>query len=421
MEITSSEFAACLGDASFPLAVATSGGMDSLALLYLTHEVARQKGGRVVALTVDHRLRPESKQEALFVQKWAQEKGIDHVILEWKDEKPTSRLQEKAREARYRLLIAWCEKNNIQTLLLGHHQQDQEETFWLRLSSGSGLDGLTSMKPRVLREGIHLLRPLLSFPKERLKETLIAANQAWLEDPSNKNGQFFRGRFRSFLEEEGLTSPRLFNVLEKLQKDSDFIQETVQKALQAIVHVHEEGYLAIQKDPFLSLHPAISQRLLSYVVQWFSEASYPPRSHQITTILEKIKSLSPFTAGRILWIPQQKAILLIRESSGMKKPLFLANIEEKTLWDGRFWVEPEIRNHVSRETYLAPLNQALPLKKEERPPLPARVCPTLPALWAEGKVVSVPHFCYNNDKCEMDLRKFIYIKPLFYDSLRLTI
>lgn len=412
MLISLLEFEACLGDVSFPLAVATSGGVDSLALLLLTHKVAQKKGQRIVALTVDHGLRDQSKNEALLVQQWAQEKGIEHVILEWNGVKPHARLQEKARDARYRLLLGWCKNHQIPTLLLGHHQQDQEETFWLRLASGSGLEGLSGMKKRVKREGIVCLRPLLGFSKERLFATLTAEKHPWIQDPSNQSVQFFRGRFRSFLHEEGLSQQRLTHVMEKLQIDADFIQTSLQEALKTVVHLYQEGYISIEKQAFEELHPALSKRLLSFLMRWYSGAPYPPRSSQIEMILEKIKSASPFTAGGIYWLPRPKEILLLREISAIKEKILLSDLKKTTLWDHRFWIDPDIQKNVSRETLLAPLGDGIPFKKEINSSIPPRVWPTLPAIWLNGEVVSVPHFCYTQ-KMNVDFRKFFYLKSLF--------
>jgi tRNA(Ile)-lysidine synthase len=420
MKISLSEFEACMKPIDCPLAVAVSGGADSLALLLLAHAWAQHNGERIIALTVDHGLRPHSKNEAHQVHKWAQERGIAHFIVEWTGEKPNARLQEKAREARYQLLTQWCKEHQISTLLLGHHSQDQEETFWLRLSSGSGLDGLSSIKRQIVRDEITFIRPLLGFSKERLKATLLAENQQWIEDPSNHSSQFFRGRLRDFLETEGLSHQRLLNTIEKLQVDADFIHEVLQKAIQTTVKVCEEGYLTLQKKSFESLHPALAKRLLPFVMQWFSGAQYSPRSTQVNAILEKLKGSDPFTAGGIYWFQRQEEILLIREISAIKEKLPLSQLQENTLWDHRFWIDPEIKKIVSRETMLAPLGKVVGLKKEISSLIPACVWPTLPALWVKGNVVSIPHFCYDI-KNRRDHRKFFYLKPLFHDSLRFTI
>jgi tRNA(Ile)-lysidine synthetase-like protein len=450
MRINGSEFESALGTITFPAAIAVSGGMDSLALLLLAQHVAQKNGGHIVALTVDHGLRAESKEEALQVQKWAQERGIEHVILSWEGEKPTLRIQEKAREARYRLLTDWCKNNGISTLLLGHHAQDQEETFWLRLSSGSGLDGLGGMRTKTQRDGMTFIRPLLAFSKERLKATLLAENQAWIQDPSNQNPRFFRGRLRSVLEEEGLDSRRLMKVMGKLQEDADFIRDSLHQSLQETIHIHEGGYLTLKRSVFETLHPTLQKRVISYVMTWFSGDDYPPRSIQVQGVIERLADKrwiaspplearndggaaslrgsitteaiqKPFTSGGIYWITREKDILLLREKRAIKETLNLDELEGKTLWDQRFWINPDIKKIVSRETILAPLGMVPGLKKETQSTLSPRVWPTLPALWVKGKVVAVPHLCYDKSKCEMDLRELIYLKPLFHDSLTFTI
>lgn len=421
MVITLSEFKKFIGDVKFPLAVAVSGGADSLALLFLAHELAQQQGSYVIALTINHNLRTEAKKEAFCIGQWTHAKGIQHIIIEWTADKPQTRLQERARNARYALLTEWCQQNNISTLLLGHHAQDQEETFWMRLSSGSGLDGLVGMKKCTVKNGIICLRPFLHLPKERLKATLIAQRQEWIEDPSNQNLRFFRGRFRHFIQEEGLSSFRLLQIMEKLQRDAEFIQDSLHKAIKTTIKAHEGGYLTIKKEFFVELHPAISQRLLSFLIQWFSHTDYSPRSIQVIGIQDKIKKGSSFTAGGIYWAFSHEEIFLFREPRATEQERCVSTIKEKTLWDQRFWIDPLLTEYVPKEMIMGPLGSIPSLKKEIHSLIPTRAWPTLPALWEKGKVVVVPHLCYDLLKCGKDLQKFIYLKPLFHDSLRFTI
>src|SRR5689334_12818293 len=154
------------------LAVAVSGGADSLALALLADRWARACGGRVTALTVDHGLRPEAAREARQVGRWLKASGIRHVILRWSPpamkKTATARLanlQAAARDARYELLCGWCRQHAVLHLLLAHHRDDQAETLLLRLARGSGLDGLAAMAPLVERSAVRLLRPLLAVPK----------------------------------------------------------------------------------------------------------------------------------------------------------------------------------------------------------------------------------------------------------------
>ena len=421
MKISPSEFEAHMEHATFPLAVAVSGGADSLALLLLAHELAQKKGSHVVALTVDHQLRTESTEEAHQVKQWAQDLGIQHVILDWVGDKPQSRLQESARKMRYALLTNWCKQNHMSALLLGHHQQDQEETFWLRLSAGSGLEGLAGMNKRTIKEDITCLRPLLDFSKERLQATLLDRSQAWIEDPSNHKPHFFRGRLRNFLQEEGLSASRLLQVMGKLRRDGDFIQLSLQMALKDMVFVHEGGYLTVNKRAFEGLHPAIGNRLLSALIQWFSDKDYAPRLVQIAGIRDKIQKGTSFTAGGIYWSFSLEEIKLYREKRAVTHRIPLCALHEQTLWDQRFWLDPQLTTSVPNTGEIGPLGAASFETKEINTLIPKYVWPTLPALWNEGKVVAIPHLCYSVPECGEDFRKFISLKPLFHDSLRFTI
>jgi tRNA(Ile)-lysidine synthase len=458
MPITLSDFKDHLGDVTFPLAVAVSGGADSLALLLLAHEVAQERGSHVIALTVNHNLRAEAADEALQVKKWANARGIEHRVLRWEHDHPTARLQEKARQARYDLITKWCKDHQISTVLLGHHQQDQEETFWLRLASGSGLDGLAGMKKCVAKEGILFMRPFLNIPKERIQETLWAQNQDWIEDPSNQSPRFFRGRLRQFLQEEGLSSSRLHNVMTKLRRDADFIQDSLRQGVETTVHLHEGGYLSLNKEKLQTLHTALAERLLSFVAQWYSGAFYPPRTAQISAVMDKINQGRPFTMGGVYWVILPQDIVLFRERRAVKDVLSLDQLHEPTLWDHRFLVDPGIKNYFPSGTTIqalgdlehavhpstsAPFRDPRSGRTEKgrllhtvRPErsceaakpkdrmvgtIPKRAWPTLPALWVKGKVVAVPRLCYPTEKSEEDLQKLISLKPLFHDSLRFIV
>ena len=225
----------------------------------------------------------------------------------------------------------------------------------MRLSSGSGLTGLSGIRKRSVRNGIILLRPLLDFPKERLRETLRAYKQEWVEDPSNDNPRFFRGRLRQFIQEEGLTPSRLDQVIRKLQLDADFIQDVVNKAIHEMVQVHEGGYLSIKKESFDELHPAIAQRLLSFLMKWYSNADYAPRTTQMSGIMNKIQRGVPFTVGGIYWQMTPENIFLFREKRVVKEEISIASLEEKTLWDHRFWIDPQIKEYVPEDTILGSL------------------------------------------------------------------
>ncbi|MEQ1647867.1 MAG: tRNA lysidine(34) synthetase TilS, partial [Hyphomicrobiaceae bacterium] len=144
------------------IALAVSGGVDSMALLHLFHAWAKDKQLSAIVITVDHGLRKESAAEAAFVAHEAIALGYRHCTLPWLGDKPTSGIQSAARAARYRLIEEFMTREGCDTLLTAHTRDDQAETVWMRLKRGTGIDGLAGMRPaRKLPNGATHLRPLL--------------------------------------------------------------------------------------------------------------------------------------------------------------------------------------------------------------------------------------------------------------------
>ncbi|MGB1548602.1 MAG: tRNA lysidine(34) synthetase TilS, partial [Alphaproteobacteria bacterium] len=238
------------------LAVAVSGGTDSLALTLLAAEWAKARGGVVLALTVDHGLRREAAAEARQVGKWLRAQRIPHRILRWEGKKPKTGIQEAAREARYGLLTERCRKEGILHLLLAHHQEDQAETFLFRMMRGSGIEGLAAMPRLAEREDLRLLRPLLEIPKARLRATLEAAGQDWIEDPSNADRAFARVRLREAfpaLAGKGVTAERVHKMTQHLARVRAELDGTTALLLAAGATLYPEGHARLRKEPFLSV------------------------------------------------------------------------------------------------------------------------------------------------------------------------
>ncbi len=184
------------GDIGGKICLAVSGGPDSLALLLLSR---RAFADRIVAATVDHGLRPESAEEAQFVAEQCEKLVVQHAIL--RPAKPIEgNIQSKAREARYALLSAHAAAADCKWIATAHHADDQMETFLMRLSRGSGVDGLAGIRSR----NGNIIRPLLQFGKGELEAICAEARIEPIRDPSNEDPAFDRVLIRKWLSETEL-------------------------------------------------------------------------------------------------------------------------------------------------------------------------------------------------------------------------
>lgn len=283
--------------ARVPLAVAVSGGADSLALVLLAAEAFP---GRVTGVTVDHGLRPEAAAEAVQVQGWLGRHGIPHATVRWEGEKPSGNLQATARLARYRLLAAWCRANGVPVLLSAHHQDDVAETLLQRLSRGSGLAGLAAM-PALRRlddgvDGVWLARPLLDVPRARLRATLAARGQAWVEDPSNGDDRFDRARARRWLETQpDLSARRLALAAHHLAEADSAIHWMVKRHLAGYVARREDGAVAVA-DPaaFLDVPGEVLRRSVAWCLGAVV-AGATPRGAALDRLISSLRAGRPST------------------------------------------------------------------------------------------------------------------------------
>ncbi len=272
------------------IAAGVSGGADSLALALRLHE----SGKKVIALTVDHGLRAESRSEAEYVGKVMARYGIEHHILTWEGEKPHSGLEEAARQKRYELLFGWCLKNNVKTLAVGHHRRDQAETFLLRLQRGSGVDGLSCMLPVTERCGVMLIRPQLADDPEELRNYLRRQKVDWMEDASNQCDDFQRVKIRKFLPEleraVGLSAQRLAETAAVLARTRAYLQEQTEKFVAARVRRWEGAAVSVSLEAIAALHPELAFRVLGALIKEIGGRDYAPEAQEILRLSEQLRA-----------------------------------------------------------------------------------------------------------------------------------
>ncbi|WP_068496899.1 tRNA lysidine(34) synthetase TilS [Magnetospirillum moscoviense] len=378
------------------LAVAVSGGADSMALALLAADWAAARGGRVTALTVDHALRPQSGAEAAQVGRWLAARDIPHVILVRAGVRPTADVQAMARSARYRLLTEWCRAQGVTHLLLAHHQADQAETLLLRLGRGSGVDGLAAMAPMVSRDGVVLLRPLLDVPADCLRGFLKGRGQDWIEDSSNADPAFARVRMRRLLPVlagEGLSVPRLAETAARMRRARDALDWMVAQRAATSVRLHPAGFATVDLAAFIDPPEEIGLRLLVRLLQAAGGGDYPPRAERTEGLFQRLaqgRAGKATLAGCTLAIGAD-SVVFAREAARQAAPVTLVP-GERLLWDGRLRVE--VPNDLPAGLRLAGLGASgwRPLGKVAPVPAPARA--SLPALFDRDGVFAVPHLGY---------------------------
>jgi tRNA(Ile)-lysidine synthase len=266
----------------------------------------RRAGLHLVAVTIDHGLRPQARHEAAAVKRLCEKLGVEHRTMRWTGAKPSTGIQEAARVARYRLLGDAARRARAGCVLTAHTLDDQAETILFRIARGSGLSGMCGMARRVpvddlavefgrpsdtvraardaparnagsramdRRPGridkVSLVRPLLGLPKARLIATLHEAGIAYADDPSNVDPRFTRARIRKLmpaLASEGLTAQRLVRLARRVQRSEAAHEAVVNWAASRFGWDTDSQVLTLDRSDWNSIPAEIALRLLGKAI-----------------------------------------------------------------------------------------------------------------------------------------------------------
>tara|TARA_B100000575_G_scaffold245794_1_gene210500 strand:+ start:1163 stop:2191 length:1029 start_codon:yes stop_codon:yes gene_type:complete len=298
--------------------VAVSGGSDSLALAFLSKIYSIKKKLKVKYYIVDHKLRAESSIEAKLVKKILSKFQINAQILYWQGKKPKKNIQSLARTKRFELLVSKCKKFEINHILLGHHQGDLFENFFIRILRGSGLKGLISLSKKTKLNNVSILRPLINQKKEDLVFISKKVFDFYVKDPSNDDEKFQRVRIRKLLKElknDGLDKGKFIKTISNLKKSNDVIDHYVNKNLENnTIFLRKEKQLIIN-DVFFKQPYEVVFRSLSNSLNFVSTKYYPSRGKKIDRIIKDIHKSSFFrsTLGGCLIEKVNQTVIISRE------------------------------------------------------------------------------------------------------------
>ena len=294
------------------LAVAVSGGVDSVCLLHWLAEL----GMDIVALHVNHKLRPVADTEAAYVSQLCTQLNIPCHIFEWTEDKPTSGLEAAARTARYKFMTDFCKKNCIDILMIAHQADDQIETFLMNLARGSGVVGLSAMRSISYRDGIQIIRPLLDVFRDELTKYCDTHNIRYFNDEMNYDDKYTRVKIRQnrhlLNEKLGISDSRILLAIKNLGHTRDALESNVSARVSDVLY---DGY-ALFSDSFLFDVPGtIGLKCLGTLIQIIGGNNYQPRLNSLEFALNKLQNECQFTLGHCTIRRFKNQILIVPEGS----------------------------------------------------------------------------------------------------------
>jgi tRNA(Ile)-lysidine synthase len=364
------------------IAVAVSGGSDSMALLRLVEQWSHHLI-KISALTVDHGLRSEAAAEAIKVAEWCALLGLEHHTLRWEGTKPKTGLQAKARAARYDLLSAWCKAHGVTYLLTGHTMDDQAETVLMRQQRTDTAESLAGIWETTVWNEVKVFRPLLGQSRADLRAYLTSLGQPWMDDPSNTDQRFERVRVRQTLVDED-RRVELADIAVKAGHAARALAVGTEQWINSQLTSYPEGFGAIPRIGFCELDTALQRRVLQQLLLIYG-AGHRAEPGELDYLAKWIigHGISRRTLGGAMFACRQSSVLIGREWARISPdPVIVPGLGE-ILWDGRFLIQ------APPQAQVIPVGRLHGVARREE--IPGFVQQSLPAvLMVDGGVI-IPH------------------------------
>ncbi|MGD9638951.1 MAG: tRNA lysidine(34) synthetase TilS [Alphaproteobacteria bacterium] len=410
------------------IAVGVSGGSDSMFLMLCLAKWAKTRKNKIIILTVDHKLRTESAEEAQKVKIWAEGLGLEQVVLTWEGEKPKTGVQEQARKARFNLLLSYCQDNNIKFLALAHHLEDQAETFLIRLGRGSGVDGLGAMRHITNIDGINVIRPLLNISHNGFKKYLKENQMEWVEDPSNQNDHYQRVKIRKILPlltDYGISPDVLSKTAEQMQRVRSFLDKITKEEIVKHTKLYEEGFITASPNLFICNDDEIALRTLKKIIMGVCGLEYPLRLEKLSRLLDCLRNPDSFKGATLSGcqilknkVKDECGYLFVRETKKVEQSVCV-NQTTSILWDKRFIIN--IKNNSNKNLIVRPLgaklwkemvkDKKIKIKKD----IPRLAGIVLPTLFDNKDVLLIPHLSYKKEDINCDVEMSVSFKTSLYN------
>ena len=402
--------------------VAVSGGSDSVALLYLLYDWAKDRDGlKLSVATIDHGLRGDSADEARHVGQIAKKLGLRHIIEKWMDEKPASAVSQKAREARYALLSKIAHDVGATVIALGHNRDDQRETIVMRAKRAKFSDfdnapdemtnlGLAGMYPYVSYCGppdyksVALARPVLSIARAKLRLFLERMGECWIDDPSNEDDHYERVRLRKEFAAHPSKYPTAYQIGKFADRVATYRQFLAFKsALVLETHVHMsqhlglfDGVAVVARAEFCCESEQEMRYLLRMLIGIVGGRNYLVSPDKANRLVKNIQdgSLVRSSIGSVVIELQKDQIRLWRENRNL--PVIKVDELGKSVisWDGRI-IYRFSDLHIRQQLVLRSLGAdgieriETDLKRSLKPLLRKSLL-TQPAIFKRGELVLAP-------------------------------
>ena len=326
------------------LALAVSGGGDSMGLLALAAQLQNtDTAPRFSVLTINHGLRAQAAEEAAQVAAMCKKLGLPHAILAADERLGATDIQQQARNLRYRLMAQWCADNQAQGVVLAHHRDDQAETILMRLARGSGISGLGGMAAKQVlhtaQGSLLLLRPFLASAGVDLQDCAHQAGLPVIDDPSNRDSQYERVRWRQILpllEAEGLGAERLAAMADEMRMVQAALDNKLANWLDRHADWHDYGVLSVPRNDFDALPVPHKQRFIGRFAQYFGQHAHPLKQKKTDRLLRHIDDTahgaSVLGGMHVRW--RKAKLFLGREAAACPTALMVPHTD--VVYDRRF-------------------------------------------------------------------------------------